>query len=248
MKTPKVIAHRGGREWAPENTIGAFVRALDFGADGIELDVQRCATGELVVFHDEDLARTTNGVGLVRDCSLDELKRLSAGLWFDKTFRDERVPTLSEVLELLQGKLTLNIELKNAPIDYPGIEEDLLSVIEGYPHETLIISSFDHKLLARVHEVAPHLKIALLGAAVFLDLKSAATAVGATYFHPAYDCLRPDIVEEAHGAGLEVNVWTCNTPTEWRECIRLGIDGIVTDDPEGLKEYLLRYLAQTVGS
>jgi glycerophosphoryl diester phosphodiesterase len=216
----------------------AFRKSLELGVDGIELDVQRCSTGELVVFHDEDIGRTTNGVGLVRDISLDELKRVSAGLWYDAEFREERVPLLSEVLELLDGKVTLNIELKNSPVEYPGIEDDLLEVIDGYPHETLIISSFDHKLMARVHDRAPHLKIALLGSAVFLNLKETATAIGATYFHPEFDCLRPDIVAEAHDAGLTVNVWTCNTRNQWRDLLRMQADGIITDDPEALKEYL----------
>jgi glycerophosphoryl diester phosphodiesterase len=239
VKKPKVIAHRGGREWAPENTLAAFGKSLEFGAAGIELDVQRCATGELVVIHDEDLARTTNGVGLIRDCSLGELRRLSAGTWFDKQFQTERIPLLEEVLELVCGKMIINIELKNAPIDYPDIEDDLLNVIDGYDRpETLIISSFDHKLLASVHEKAPKLNIAILGAAVFLNLGELATRLGATYFHPAFDCVRADVMTDARAAGLEVNVWTCNSQQEWRRAVKMEVDGIVTDDPEGLTEYL----------
>src|SRR6476619_3892499 len=110
MSVPKIIAHRGGREWAPENTLASFQKALDFGVDGMEFDVQRCATGELVIFHDEELSRTTNGVGLVRDCSLDELRRLDAGSWFDRPFKGERIPLLSEVLTLVAGKCELHIE------------------------------------------------------------------------------------------------------------------------------------------
>lgn len=238
MKIPQLIAHRGGRAWAPENTLAAFRKSVQLGVDGIELDVQRCSTGELVVFHDEELSRTTDGVGLVKDCSLDELRRLDAGGWYHRNFEGEKVPLLTEVLDLLAGNVVLNIELKNTPIEYPGMEEDLLSAIEGYPAETLIISSFDHKLMHKLHAIAPHLEIALLGAAVFVDLKATATTIGAKYFHPAYDCLRADIVEEAHAAGMRVNVWTCNTRAEWRDCIRMGVDGIVSDDPTALKEYL----------
>lgn len=245
MKLPKLFAHRGGRAWAPENTLSAFSKSLELGVDGIELDVQRCATGELVVFHDEELSRTTNGVGLIRDCTFDELRKLSAGQWYDDAFRNERIPSLQEVLDLINGQCILNIELKNTPIGYDGIDEDLLSVIESYPHQDqLIISSFDHKLLLKLHQNAPHLQLAILGAAVFLDLKELATKLGAGWFHPAFDCLRPDIVEEAHAAGLTVNVWTCNTPAEWRHCIRMSIDGIMTDDPSLLKQYLHRYVEQ----
>jgi glycerophosphoryl diester phosphodiesterase len=245
LKIPQIIAHRGGRAWAPENTMTAFQKSQDHGGiDGIELDVQRCSTGELVVFHDERLDRTTNGVGYLRDCSFDELRRLSAGLWYHKEFKDEKVPLLKEVLELLQGEMTLNIELKNSPIAYPGIEEDLLEVIEGYPHESLIISSFDHKIMQSLNQIAPHLKIALLGDAIFVDLKGTATAIGATYFHPSFDCVRKDVVEEAHDAGLAVNVWTCNTQQQWRECVKMEVDGIITDDPEALTEYLAPLMAQ----
>src|ERR1700679_751419 len=124
-----VFAHRGGREWAPENTMRAFTNSLELGVDGIELDVQRCASGELVVIHDADLSRTTNGGGLVAEATLDEIKRLSAGLWFDKEFYKEKVPLLSEVLSLVSGQCLLNIEIKNAPIAYPGIEEELLELL-----------------------------------------------------------------------------------------------------------------------
>lgn len=238
MKIPQIIAHRGGRAWAPENTMAGFRRSLELGVHGIELDVQRCTTGELVVFHDEDLKRTTDSAGLLANCSFEELRRLSAGEWYEERFSDERIPLLKEVLDLLQGKIVLNIELKNSPIEYPDIEDDLLDVIAGYPVESLIISSFDHKLMFKLHEKAPELKIALLAAAIFHDLDTTATTIGASFFHPCYDCLRPEVVEEAQAHGLHVNVWTCNSPNQWRECIRMGVDGIITDDPEALKQYL----------
>lgn len=238
---PKLIAHRGGRKWAPENTLAAFRASLEFGVDGIELDVQRCASGELIVFHDENLERTTDGVGPVKDKSLDELRRLSAGSWFDKRFTDERVPLLSEVLELIAGQITINIELKNAPVEYPDFNDVLLREISGYPQDTLIISSFDHKLMRDLHTQAPDLKIALLAEAIFVDLKGTATAIGATCFNPAYDCFRADIAEEAHKAGLPVNVWTCNSADEWRNCLDMKVDGIITDDPQGLRAYLQKY-------
>lgn len=247
MVLPKIIAHRGGREWAPENTLAAFRLALELGVDGMEFDVQRCSTGELVVFHDEGLGRTTNGVGLIKDCSFDELRRLDAGSWFDREFKGERIPLLSEVLELVGGKCKLHIELKNAPVDYPGIEDDLLIAIEGYPAETLVISSFDHKLLFALHQLEPSLEKAMLGEAIFMDLAELATKIGATCFDAAIDSLRADVVEEAHNAGIRVNAWTANTAQKWRECVRWQVDGIITDDPEGLTEYISKIEAARNG-
>jgi glycerophosphoryl diester phosphodiesterase len=236
--TLKVFAHRGGRKTTPENSMAAFENSLHLGVHAIELDVQRCATGELVVIHDERINRTTNGVGLVKDISLAELRKISNGKWFAKEFEDQHVPALLEVLDLVAGNVIVNIEVKNAPVNYPGIEEDLLEVISHYKYpERLVISSFDHKVLLHLsHE--SELQLALLADCAFYDLPAYATAVGATCWHPSVDSVRPDLVEEAHEAGLVVNVWTVNEERQWRSLIEMGVDGIVTDDPAGLMEYL----------
>lgn len=246
-KSVKVFAHRGGREWAPENTMAAFRQAFDLRVDGIELDVQRCSTGELVVFHDEDLSRTTNGVGLVADVSFEELRRLDAGSWFDKEFKGEQVPTLEEVLNLVDGKCILNIEVKNAPVSYEGIEDDLLALIETYPHpETLIISSFDHYVLRNLAQKAPQYQLAVLADAVLIDLPAYAATFGARYFHPCFDSCRPDVVEQCHQAGIGVNPWTVNGRKAWSRALKMQVDGIVTDDPEDLMVFLGRAVAVTV--
>ncbi len=241
LRDVKVFAHRGGRMWAPENTMAAFANSLELGVDGIELDVQRCATGELVVIHDEDLSRTTNGVGLVIDTSFDELRRLDAGSWFDKEFRGEKIPLLSEVLELIDGKCLLNIEVKNAPVRYENIEEELVSLLEGYRHkETLIISSFDHYVLKRFNKLAAGYKLAVLGDSVMLDLPAYCHNLHAQYYHPGIDSCREDIINECHSAGIQVNPWTVNGRSAWGRAMNMGVDGIVTDDPEDLMVYLGR--------
>lgn len=246
-KSALIISHRGGRSWAPENTLAAFRMSLEIGADGLELDVHRCASGELVVIHDESVNRTTNGVGLIEDITCPELKRLSAGAWWDEEhgepgehrFSDERIPLLEEVLDLVDGRALINIELKNAPVAYPGIEEDLLSLLEGYRHkEKIIVSSFDHKLMLALKKSDPSIKTALLADALFVDMLSLAGQIGAGYWHPCFGSLRQDAVEEAHQAEIIVNAWTINNPREWATAIEWGIDGIVTDDPEGLVKFL----------
>src|SRR5262245_43372391 len=125
-RKPYVVAHRGGRKWAPENTMAAFKKAIDAGVYGIELDIHRSKSGELMVIHDETVNRTTNGTGLIKDMTFAELQKLDAGSWFAPSFKDERVPLLSEVLALINGKCVLNVEIKNIPVAYPGIEDDLL--------------------------------------------------------------------------------------------------------------------------
>jgi len=219
--------------------MAAFRRSIDACVDGIELDVQRCRSGEIVVIHDSDLKRTTNGAGLVKDKSLSQLKELSAGLWFASGFDSERIPTLKEVFELVEGRVVLNIEIKNAPVEYPGIDDDLLALLEDYPHKgSIIVSSFDHRVVRQVSRKAPELTCALLAVAIFADLKEYATRIGATVWHPSIDELLPDAVAEAHRAGMEVNVWTANSKEDWAAALSLGVDGIITDDPRGLKLYL----------
>lgn len=240
-RRPKVFAHRGGSDWAPENTLAAMRKSLEFGVDGIELDVQRCKSGELVVFHDPDAGRTTNGAGLLKDFTYAELRRLSAGLWFDEEYRLEYVPLLSEVLDLIDGKVILNIEVKNSPVEYPGIENDLLELIGGYAHkDKLIVSSFDHEIIRRIHEQAPEIKVGLLANALLVDLPEYARRLGATIWFPCIDSLRADRVEEARAASLEVCAWTLNDARKWDYGLRIGLDGIVTNDPLGLVNFLDR--------
>jgi glycerophosphoryl diester phosphodiesterase len=237
---PKVIAHRGARKVAPENTLEAMKISIDAGVDGIEFDVQRCSTGELVVIHDDQINRTTNGVGYIKDISWAELQRLDAGSWFDPSFSGVRIPSLQQVLDMVSGAVTLNIELKTSPTDYPGIEEDVLALLQGYAKDTIIISSFDHKLMKRLAGLDSTLNLALLAEGIFIDIGNYAAQMNAKYWHPGFSQLRADAVEDAHAAGLKVNTWTLNTPRSYESAIKMGVDGIVSDDPQGLIAYLER--------
>ncbi|MBC7999845.1 MAG: glycerophosphodiester phosphodiesterase [Leptolyngbya sp.] len=237
--TPKVYAHRGGSKWAPENSMAAFRKCVDNGVYGIELDIQQCKSGELVVIHDEDLKRTTDGVGFVKDKTFAEISKLDSGSWFDKQYKDEKIPQLSDVLKLLDGKVVLNIEIKNTPIAYPGIEDELLKVLKDYPHpQTIIISSFDHEVLKRLHDKSSKYAIALLGDPILCDVGNYAKQMGATAWHPYYGSMRKDVIDAAHKGSLKVNVWTPNQESEWQSLVSQGVDGIVTDDPKGLTEFL----------
>lgn len=234
----QVFAHRGGRKWAPENTLSAFSKSVQAGVDGIELDIHKCKSGELIVIHDDTVNRTTNGKGYVKDKTLSELKELDAGSWYAPEFKDERLPLLSEVLKLVDGKIVINIEIKNLPVKYAGIEDDLIKLLEGYQYkDRIIISSFDHQALQKIHQKAPQYKLALLDEANMVDMSDYAKRVGAQNWNPYFECIRPDTLEAAHNANLQVFPWTVNDPQEWERIAKLGTDGIITDDPVGLIEW-----------
>lgn len=130
------FAHRGASAVCPENTMAAFRKGLELGATGIETDVQMTKDGGIVLIHDETLNRTTSGTGYVKDHSLAELLEVDAGSWFGPEFKDERLPLLEDLLDLLQGRDTiLNIELKNGTFLYPGMEEKVIAVSTGFQDE-----------------------------------------------------------------------------------------------------------------
>ncbi|CAN5327694.1 glycerophosphodiester phosphodiesterase [soil metagenome] len=238
-KLPLVVAHRGGKRWGPENSLTCFKKSVEAKADGIELDIHRCKTGELVVIHDDTLNRTTNGSGTVKEANWKELSVLDCGSWYDPKFKDERLPLLKDVLDAVDGKLTINIEIKNCPSNYAGIDDELLKLLKSYPHpDKIMISSFDHIILKKIHKSTTKYKLALLGDSAIYDLPAYAKSVGATAWNPDFDCVREDTVKAAHDAGLTVNTWTVNRKEGWKRACDLGVDSIITDDPEGLKEFL----------
>jgi glycerophosphoryl diester phosphodiesterase len=261
----KIIAHRGGRISVPENTLAAFRNALAIGVDGIELDVRRCATGELVVAHYSDLSEMTTSQGQIQDLSYEQIRQLdaSAGL---ADFAGERIPLLSEVLALINGKVLLNIEVKTLPDCYPGIEDDLAAILADYPAEMLLLSSFDQRLLSRLKEKLPSIKQAILMRkfalnlglnmrpitlpfkakplawpdSLVLDKIGYCVRRGATAWHPSVLQVNADLVAAAHQAGIEINVWTANSEEQWAALVAMKVDGIITDDPLALQQFLKR--------
>lgn len=231
----KVIAHRGGKVWAPENTMEAFKKSIALAVDGIELDIHRCKSGEIVVIHDETIDRTTDGKGLIKEMTYDELQKYSAGLWFSSKFKNEKIPLLKDVLKLVDGKVHLFIEVKNAPIRYVGLEGDLAKLLDSYKHKDKItVISFDHQFLKRFHKLAPQYSIGFLDVAIVSDIGSYARSIGAKAWNPGFGEIRKDAVEVAHKEGLTVNPWTINGKKKWQSALEMGVDGIITDDPLGL--------------
>ena len=235
MSKPLILAHRGASAEAPENTLAAFRLALEQGADGFELDVHRTRDGHLVVCHDETVDRTTDGTGAIGAMTLAELKRLDAGRWFDERFAGERIPTLDEVWALAEeagGLRLLNVEVKLGFAAYPGIEEALVEWIESRGlEERVVVSSFNHFSLLRLHQLAQKLRTGILYMAAWVEPWLGAHRVGARSLHPYHPTLVPPLVEAAHQQGLEVYPFTVDEPRRMEELAKMGVDGLITNRP-----------------
>jgi glycerophosphoryl diester phosphodiesterase len=236
-----VIGHRGAMGHCPENTMASFERGLELGADWVELDVHLTRDGALAVIHDEALDRTTNGHGLVKDHTLAELKRLDAGAWFGREYSGQTIPTLDEVLQWASQRQTIvDIEIKNAPIFYAGIEEAVVKALDrARMTEQVIVISFDHHAVRKVKALEPRITTGVLysgrpvDAGVDLARKAQADAL---LPHVAY-VTRED-VQVAHAAGLSVAPWTTSDPHTLRHLIKCGVDAIGTNHPDVLSNLL----------
>jgi glycerophosphoryl diester phosphodiesterase len=144
----KLVAHRGASGFCPENTIPSFQKAVEMGAKMIELDVQMTKDGEIIVFHDFTVERTSNGNGFIKDLTLEYLKTLDAGKWFNKDFTGTRISTLKEVFEIIPSTIIVNVELKKLGIDERNMTNAVYQIVKDAKRLDLVIfSSFDHQLL-----------------------------------------------------------------------------------------------------
>lgn len=214
-----IFGHRGSSGTDPENTLRAFRQALAAGADGVELDVHATADGTPVVIHDSDVSRTTNGSGEVAAMSLAELRQLDAG-------DGERVPTLDEVLDLLAGKLTIDLEIKQ-----PGVEAATLEVLARHPAASWFISSFDWGSLLAVRRLSPPARLwplALVADDALYEIATELDSPGVALLHRSYSA---DSAARLQSAGLKVGVWTVNDVAEARRVRDLGAATLMTDYP-----------------
>ena len=234
IKTPVIIAHRGASRQAPENTMAAFKRALELGSGGIELDVHLSADGHLVVIHDEQVDRTSNGRGFVRDMTLKELRSLDFGSWFSPEFKDEKIPELEEVMQLIAGWDGLfNIEIKNGPIFYPGIEKAVADAIAKYKlTQRTIVSSFNHYSLVEIRRINPEIKTAPLYMAGLYKPCEYARSIGAFAIHPLFYNIVPEVMKDCKKNGIMVNPFTVDQPEYIKAMVAAGVDGIITNVPD----------------
>ncbi len=228
------IAHRGFSGSYPENTHVAFEKAIEAGVDMIEMDCQLSKDGHVVVIHDEGLDRTAGVRGTVKGKTLKQLKKLDVGAWFKKSFRGERILALEEVMEIVAGKVDLNLDIKPIPHGPLGIELKILFILSRYDYlERSILSSFNYRSLRRVRELGPDARIGVLyGAGMKDDPFQVAREVHAYSLHIQKELATPHFLERAGQLGLNTFVWTVNEVAEMEEFLSLGVQGIISDFPE----------------
>jgi glycerophosphoryl diester phosphodiesterase len=234
-----IYAHRGARGYAPENTMPAFRQAIICQADGIELDVQVTKDQQLVICHDHTIDRTSNGSGWIKDLTLTELKALDFGSWFAPSFANESIPTFQEFFAwYVTTPLLLNIEIKNGPVVYEGIEEQLINIMKSnIPrnfdlYHRIIISSFYHPSLVKIKQLEQRFKTGVLFDDRPVDVLSLIQQTNADYLHPHWHYLETNWIEAAHEAGIGVNSYTINTQEEFDFSRATNIDGIFSDYPD----------------
>lgn len=222
-----VSAHRGESKNAPENTIPAIEMAIEDGADYVEIDVRLTADGQVILMHDADTKRTTNGNMVVKDSTYEELLTLDAGSWFSEEYTDTKIPTLGEVIELCKGKIMMNIELK--PADNKGeLEQAVADLISEYNMESqCIVTSFNQKSILTIKKMNPEIVtgyIYTFGYSNHIEYK----AMDVLSINSRY--LTRDVVTGAHKKGIIVAAWTVNDSREMRRMVAIGVDNIITDN------------------
>ncbi len=214
------IAHRGASGYEPENTLIAFQKALDFKVHGIELDVNLSSEGEIMVIHDETINRTTNGKGLVKNFTKLELQKYG-------------IPTLSEVLELVNRNCFINIELKGI-----GTQKPVVNLIENYiadknwNYNDFLVSSFDWKMLEEVQLLNPKIQIGVLTEDTILEALAFAKKIKAFSIHPDYVLLTKENVALMQENGFEVYTWTVNAKQDIEKINSFNVNGIISDFPD----------------
>ncbi|MYT70983.1 MULTISPECIES: glycerophosphodiester phosphodiesterase family protein [unclassified Streptomyces] len=254
---PVIVAHRGASAYAPENTLEAVDKANKLGFDWVENDVQRTKDGALVVLHDTTLSRTTDVEQIfpdrapwnVRDFTAAEIAKLDAGSWKGAEFTGARIPTLHEYLRRVErNHQKLLLEIKSPDL-YPGIEGQILRQLgrdgwlnRGHVKQRLVIQSFDAASVRTVHERRPDITTGFLGTPAVAELP--AYAKFADQINPSNTTIGTDYVTAAHafkgphGKPLQVYTWTVNDAAAAQRVAGYGVDGIITNNPDVVREAL----------
>ena len=232
--TVTVVAHRGAAGRAPENTLASIRAAIEDASDWVEIDVQETVDGEVVVIHDSDFMKLA-GVDLkVWDGTLEQIRDIDIGSWFDPQFSAERVPTLAEVLEEAKGKTRVVIELKYYGHDQQ-LEQRVVDIVEqlGMTDEVAIMS-LKYEGVQKIRALRPDWTIGLLSAKAIGDL----TSLDVDFLAVAMGMASPGFVRHSHEQGKQVFVWTVNDAVSLSRMMSLGVDGVISDEPALAREVI----------
>ena len=236
MTQVAVVAHRGASGTFPESTVPAFQEAIRLGVEMIELDVHLTRDGRLAIIHDPTVDRTSDGTGRVGEMDWAEIKRLDAGSWFDPRFAGEGFLSLEQTLDLMPPGMRLNVHIKASDQDR---EEVVPLVVRELGRRELLEEAFvasDEDSLAVARQTNPEVEICNLSTAPAETYVARCRAIGCRILQPGNGMTMPQLVEEAHGHGMEVNPFYADDEVEMRRLIDCGVDGILTNFPERLQE------------
>ena len=222
------FGHRGAKGHVAENTIESILKAIEFGVDGIEIDVHKCRSGELVVFHDFTVDRLTKGTGEIRNFNFEEIKKLTVSSHY-------QIPTLTEVLNVIDRRCLLNIELKGA-----NTASETVALIESYiefhnwNYSDFLVSSFKNEELLAVFEINKKIPLGVLMESDFDKAITFAKSINAVAIHPDYTMLTKENVGKVQAEGFNVNTWTVNTPEAIKRMKYYNVNAIISDFPDRL--------------
>jgi glycerophosphoryl diester phosphodiesterase len=233
---PILIAHRGASEIEPENTLASFKKALEFPfIKMIELDVYAIPSGELVVIHDNKVDRTTNGKGYIMESSFEYLRSLDAGRGGGKgksSGKHEKIPTLNEVLDLIDRRIKVNIELKGEHTAEPVKKVVEEYFVKGWEQDDFLVSSFNHEELRKFKQLMPEIPVGVLFVGIPLGYAEYAQGIKAYSINLSVEFTNKEIVEDAHRRGIKVFCWTLKEADEIERMCNLGVDGMFVNDLE----------------
>ncbi len=241
MENIMVIAHRGANRCAPQNTLPAFKKAIEMGADGFETDVHLSKDGIPVICHNDTVDETSTGSGEIKNLTLDELKKFDFGSYFDESFKDTPLPTVEELLPLCKGLKILNLELKggNDTERRELLVTKTLELVKKFNLEDiLVISCFDPETLRSARKLAPDCKTGYLFSEKSLneynvsDPIELVKEIGCVAVHPHVPCVTEDFVKRAKENNLKINVWTVDEKEDILNLVQNGVDSLITDMPD----------------
>lgn len=244
-----ITGHRGASAYAPENTLAALQKAFDFGVDRIEVDVAISKDGVVICLHDETLDRTCQVNGDPRDFTWEELKKIKANKGKEGAFPEETIPSLEQAFELINGQCEFVIEIKNGHEHFPNIEAETVRLIRKFKAEELaLVHSFNDDVLFRIHESDPDIRLQKLFVfrtkhpPVIQDFKHHKGRLEDYAFCEAFGVYRKfvkrKLIRDIHALGQKIHVWTVNDEKEMNKLIEWGVDGIISDKPDKVKQLL----------